>query len=128
MGLFGKKPKASSLEPRKLRQGTQVAMVDVDSEFVEYARTHVGKTPKLGHIMRVFVQADKDNILVIHNSKVVGKMRPEMVRNYIGEVRALVGMGQIGWTEAAIKWEGSKSPHALLLNWGSGAADDGGIL
>jgi hypothetical protein len=127
MGLFGNKTKASNLEPRKLRQGTEVAMVDVDSEFVKYARTNVGKTPKLGHIMRVFVQAEKDNILVIHNSKVVGKMKPDMVRNYIGEVRALIGMGQIGWTEAAIKWEGSKSPHSLLLNWGSGAAD-GGIL
>lgn len=127
MGLFSRKPRLGTT-PRELRQGTTIPVVDVDPGFIEWARANKPREPRVGHVVRVRVDLVGPNIEVrAGDGSVVARMDPSMVDLYVGEFAKLRDRGQYGVTDMYVKWEGSKSRHALALNWGVGAFD-GGVL
>jgi hypothetical protein len=135
MGLFGKKkptnlgaPRAKTRNPYRLRSGTQVPVTGISDLTAKWARETFERKPKLGHVFTVEVHLVGQDIVAIYQDKQVAIMHPDFKRYYIEDMRILSGRGQYGLTELAVKPVGAKSPHALLLNWGSGAAYDGGLL
>lgn len=127
MGFFGTKTRLAS-KPRQLRLGTEIPMVDVEPGWVEWARSEKPKTPRVGHVVTVRVDLVGDAVEVrAGGGGVVGRMDPKCVGWYLDEFRTMQTRGEYGVTEAYVKWDGSKSPHAIGLNWGVGAVD-GGIL
>lgn len=139
MGIFGKKKAAQqssavpynplhNRQPHTLRQGTSIAMVNVPTEVISWARTNFPRVPKFGHEFQVELTTQKNDILVTYQGQYIGMIDPKFNKYYWRDINGLTIMGQYGVTTAAIKWNGSKSPHCVFLNWGSGAAFDGGIL
>lgn len=134
VGWFSSKPKAPQTKAVKeqqvisLRQGTQIPMVDVDPEFVEQARATFPKKPKMGHYVPVRVGLEGSEIVARYEGKVIGRMDPQMKDLYIGEFQTLHKMNRVGRTNAIIKPEEFKTPHALSLNYGVRAIVDGGII
>jgi len=129
MGLFGKKtPQPTVMATVELRQGTQVPLVDVNPQFVEFARANIKRQPSIGHPVPVQVALNGSDIAVYYNGQYVARMEPNMVELYEPEFATLAKLGRVGTTLAYIKWDGAKTPHALSLNYGTRAAHDGGIL
>jgi hypothetical protein len=127
MGWFGSKPKKTSLKVIELRQGTQIPMEQVDETFIQYARDNAERVPSIGHVVPVYVGVNGNTIAVYHEGKKIGQMQQSMYANYADEFKRLQLLGCIGKTDAYVKWQGSKSPHSLALNWGV-RANDGGVL
>jgi hypothetical protein len=128
MGLFRSKPKAApTMQVHELRQGTQIALVDVDEAWAEQVRNTYPKQPRLGHEAPVLVGLQGKDIAVFSNGRRVARMRPDMVELYLGEFQLLQRLNRIGSTVAFIRPAGAKTPHALNLNWGV-RANDGGVL
>ena len=123
MGLFGstkRGPQQST--PHPLKQGTQIAIVDVNEEWVAWARAEKPREPRLGHRCGVALWAQGDDILVLAgNGGTVGRLSPRMADLYLPELLRLQKRGRIGTTDAFVKWEGSKSGHTVSLNWGERA-------
>ena len=129
VGIFGRAKTASELVVTSvpLRQGTFIALANVNGDFVEWARANYPREPKLGHRVPVLCGWQSGGVVVWHDGKQVAEMDARFVPAYESEFLLLAKQGKVGSTEAAIKWAGSKSPHGLCLNWGAGAYD-GGIL
>lgn len=128
MGLFSRAPKPqAATKVHELRQGTQIALVDVDEAWVEQARAAYPKQPRIGHEAPVLVGLQGKDIAVFSDGKRVARMKPEMVDLYAKEFDLLARCGYVGSTVAFVKPAGAKSPHALSLNWGVNAYD-GGVL
>lgn len=115
------------MQVHDLRQGTQIPIVDVDPAWVVEVQANYPKQPRLGHEAPVLVGLRGQDIAVFSDGKRVGRMDPEMVDLYLGEFQLLAKLNRIGRTVAYVKPAGSKSAHALGLNWGVGAYD-GGVL
>jgi hypothetical protein len=129
VGLFGKsKKQARVMQEVELRRGTQVAIVDLTPAFIAWARETFPREPKIGHVVPVQVALQGNDIVVIRDGARVGRMDPNMVDLYAEEFKKLAYFNVIGTTFANIKWDGSKSPHTLQLNYGTRAAFDGGII
>jgi len=129
MGLFNRKPAhpLAGLQARDLRQGTTIALVDVDQGFVDYARENRPKVPRLGHEAPIALVLQGSDVIAYYDDLKVGRMDPSMVDLYRAEFAQLARARMFGRTVAYIKPAGAKSPHAVALNWGQGAID-GGIL
>ena len=128
MGLFSSKPKVPTGIPRPLKQGTQIPMVDVDKDWVDWARANRPREPKIGHVIGVALWAQGQEILVLGgNGGTAGRIDPRIADLYIPELIRIQARGYIGTTDAFVKWEGSKTPHAVCLNWSERAASGGGI-
>lgn len=129
VGLFSSKRGPQESTPHPLQQGTQIPMVDVNEEWVAWARAEKPREPRLGHRCGVALWAQGEDILVLAgNGGTVGRMSPKMADLYIPELLRLQKRGRIGTTDAFVKWEGSKSPHAISLNYSENAVVFGGIL
>jgi hypothetical protein len=128
MGIFRKQAKQAAVEAVELRQGTQIPIVDVAPNFVEFVRTTVKRQPHVGHPVPVQVGIKGKDIAVYYGGERVARMEPAMVDLYVDEFRQLARLNRIGSTLANIKWDGAKTPHSLNLNYGTRAAFDGGIL
>jgi hypothetical protein len=130
MGLFGKKAPAptATLEAYELRRGTGIGMVDVDPQFIDWARANCEYVNNRGHkVTFVALVLDKGNIRVLHEGRQVGRMDPGLVDHYAEDLLWLQRHGKVGVTDAFVKKAGAKRPHELSLNWGRGAFD-GGLL
>jgi len=128
MGLFGKRePSYQVWVAHELQQGTQVPMIEVDEAFIEQAR-QLPKVPRYGHLVKVGLFLEGNDIVVAYNGKKVGRMSPSHSHYYLKDFQWLKKQHRTGVTEAAIKPKSSKASHMLLLNRGSGAMFDGGIL
>lgn len=129
MGLFGKKVKhpLDGLQARDLKQGTTVALVDVDPTFIDYARENRPKVPRLGHEAPIALVLQGADVVAYYDDLKVGRMDPRMVDLYRAEFTQLTRARMYGRTMIYIKPASAKSPHAVALNWGVGAVD-GGIL
>ena len=128
MKLFGsREPSYRVWVPHELQQGTQVPMVEVDEAFIEQAR-QLPKVARYGHLIKVGLFLEVDNIVVAYDEKKVGRMSPDYAQYYVKDLQWLKKQHRTGVTEAAIKPKSSKASHMLLLNRGSGAMFDGGIL
>jgi hypothetical protein len=129
MGLFGGKVKhpLAGLSPHALRQGTQIALVDVEPDFVAFVRETKPKVPRLGHEVPIALVKRGEQVLAFYDDQQVGTLSPDLLGYYADEFDALERRREYGLTVAYIKPEGAKSPHAAALNWGRGAVD-GGIL
>jgi hypothetical protein len=103
-------------------------MVNVPDQIVEWARTNFPRIPKNGHEFPVELTTQKDKIVVTYLGQYIGTLDPKFNDYYYRDINGLTVLGQYGTTTAAVKWEGAKTPHCVFLNWGSGAAYDGGIL
>jgi len=126
MGIFGKKQQ-QVIEVVPLKRGTSIALVDVAPAFVEQARSNYPREPRVGHRVPVALMSDGRDIYVYADGQKVGRIDPNIAHLYLNEFGLLEARGQAGGTDALIKWEGSKSPHSVDLNWGVNAVD-GGIL
>lgn len=127
MGWFSRTPQLAG-KPRQLRQGTLIPLVDVEPGFVDWARQAKPRQKRVGHVVTVRVDLVGNDVQVrAGDGTVVARMDPQCVGWYVDDFRTLQQRGEYGVTEACIKPEGAKSPHALALNWGAGAVD-GGIL
>ena len=115
-------------QPHKLRQGTSIPMVDVPDQVVIWARANWPRVPKFGHEFPVELTTQRDKILITYQGQHIGILDPKFNEYYWQDINGLTVRGQYGETTAAIKWDDAKSPHCVFLNWGSGAAFDGGIL
>lgn len=129
MGLFGTKMKhpLAGLTARDLRQGTQIALVDVEPDFVEFVRSTKPRQPRLGHEAPIALVLQGSDVVAYYDDQRIGRMNPDFVPYYAEEFATLARRKQFGRTSVFIKWDGSKSPHTVGLNWGLGAVD-GGIL
>ena len=126
MGLFSSKPKAPTGVPHPLKQGTQISMVDVDEQWVQWARSEKPKEPRMGHRCGVGLWAQGNDIFVLAgDGGTVGRMNPKMADLYLPELLRLQQRGRIGTTDAYVKWEGSKGAHSISLNWGQRAVGGG---
>jgi hypothetical protein len=126
--LFGKRePNYVVWMEHELQQGTQVPMIEVDETFIEEAR-RLPKTPRYGHLIRVGLFLEGDQIVVARNKKRVARMEPSFAVYYLKEMKWLHNKRLTGVTEACIKPKSSKASHSLLLNRSAGAMFDGGIL
>ena len=103
-------------------------MVNVPDQIITWARTNFPRVPKNGHELPVELTTQKNNILVTYQGQYIGTLDPKFNDYYWKDINGLTVLGQYGTTTAAVKWDGAKSPHCVFLNWGSGAAFDGGIL
>lgn len=141
MGWFGNKGKTQTQTrptsaPRgvfsaptiALREGTQVKLVNVDEEFIAYARANYPKLPRVGHEIPVTVATDGAHINVFFGGRVVAQVEEQIATYYIDEFKLMRKVGYAGKTNALIKPATGKSSHAISLNWGEGAAYDGGII
>lgn len=129
MGLFNRKPRhpLDGLEPYDVRQGTGIALTDVDSDFVEHVRSTSERKPQIGYEAPIALVLNGSDVLAYSGDQVVGRMEPEMVGHYYDEFVQLQKHKRYARTDALIRAKGMKSPHAVSLNWGLGAYD-GGIL
>jgi len=129
VGLFSSKPDPMRARSYPLKQGTQIPMVDVSDEWVAWARAEKPRQPKIGHVVGVALWVSGQDILVLAGTGgTAGRMTPRLADLYIPELLRLQKRGCIGTTDAFVKWEGSKSPHAISLNYSENAAAFGGIL
>ena len=129
MGIFGgSKQREAVVETVILKQGTQIPLTKVSPQFVERARREYPREPKIGHVVPVAVGLKQGRITVWFDGHPVAEMDPRCADWYMDEFQTLARRGKLGVTDAFVKWDGSKSPHALSLNWGKGAAYGGGIL
>ena len=129
MGLFSGKANPMKARSYPLKQGTQIPMVDVSDEWVAWARAEKPRQPKIGHVVGVALWVSGQDILVLAGAGgTAGRMDPRMTDLYIPELLRIQTRGWIGTTDAFVKWEGSKSPHAISLNYSENAAAFGGIL
>lgn len=128
MGLFNRnKSVGAEVETYPLKQGTQIPLANVSSEFIARARRDYPRQPKIGHVVPVAVGLKQGRITVWFDGHPVAEMGQRESAWYMDEFQALARRGKLGLTDAYIKWEGSKSPHALALNYGKNAAFGGGI-
>lgn len=138
MGLFSRKsgtlapPRSARAfhppgQPQELKQGTTVAIDNPDPQFIERARSATPKQPRIGHVIRIALWADKGHVLVVADGQVVGTMRADLASLYLPELRWIQAQGKYGVTDAYVKPEGAKSPHVIAINWSVQAAD-GGIV
>jgi hypothetical protein len=128
MGLFNRnKSVGAEVETYPLKQGTQIPLTNVSQAFIDRARREYPREPKIGHVVPVAVGLRQGRITVWFDGHAVAEMEPGPAEYYLPEFQTLAKRGKLGVTDAFVKWEGSKSPHALSLNWGRGAVG-GGIL
>ena len=111
-----------------LKQGTQIPLINVSQHFIDRARSEYPRQPKIGHVVPVAVGLKQGRITIWFDGHPVAEMDLRCADWYMREFQTLANRGKLGWTDAYIKPEGWKSPHALALNWGKGAAHGGGIL
>lgn len=128
MGLFGgSKQRETVMDTVVLKQGTQIPLTNVSPDFIQRARRDYPRQPKIGHVVPVAVGLKQGRITVWFDGHPVAEMGQRESAWYMDEFQALARRGKLGLTDAYIKWEGSKSPHALALNYGKNAAFGGGI-
>jgi hypothetical protein len=129
MGIFGRKQRhpLAGLDAYDLKQGTTIALVDVEPAFIDYARANRPKKPRLGHESPIALVLSGDDVVAYYDDLRVGRMDPSMVGLYRSEFDQLARAKRFGRTVIYVKPEGAKSPHAVALNWGVGAFE-GGIL
>lgn len=130
MGLFKTKVRhpLAGLEARELRRGTQIPMVDVEPDFVAFARETKPRVPRLGHESPIALVMVGGEVVAYYDDQRIGRMDPRFVDYYADEFATLQRRKQYGQTVVYIKPEGSNAPHAIGLNRGTGAIVDGGIL
>ena len=130
MGLFSRKPKPYRLpgSPWPLAQGTTIEIIDIDPEFIEWAR-NAPTQPRKGHVVAVALHLNGSDINVVTNDCVkVARLKPELAAYYVGEFGQLQRSNRYGVTEAWIRPATWKSPHVVALNYSEHAAVGGGIL
>lgn len=129
MGLFGKKTAhpLSGLTAYKLKEGTQIPLINVEPGFVEYVRGAKPRQPRLGHEAPIALVYQDGRVLAYYDDALIGEMKPEMVSLYADEFATLASRKKFGSTSVFIKPTGAKSEHSISLNWGRGAYG-GGIL
>ena len=115
-----KRPSASIVKGRavQLQRGTQIALVDVDPEFVTMVRATRPKEPRIGHVIEVACVLDRNgDVWAFSGGKAIGRMTPDMLVLYAPEFARLARGHCYGITDCFIKPEGAKSPHALCLEY-----------
>lgn len=129
MGIFSKRPQhpLAGLTARDLRRGTTIGLVNVEPDFVTYARENGTRVPRMGHEAPIALVLEGNRVLAYYDADLVGEINPDYVPWYVDEFRTLQSRKQFGRTVIYVKPEGAKSPHSVALNWGTGAFD-GGIL
>lgn len=114
------RPKATQIKgkPHQLKRGTQIPLSDVDEALVQHVRATTEKQPRIGHVVEVALQLDsKGDVWAYIDGVPLGRMDPDMVGMYREQFRTLAKRGEYGVTDAHIKWEDAKSPHAISLDY-----------
>lgn len=129
MGLFKAKTRhpLAGLTARTLKQGTQIPLIEVEPDFIDFVRQTKPRQPKLGHEAPIALVAQGSDVIAYYDDHRIGRMDPRAASYYADEFATLTRRKQFGATTVFIKPEGAKSPHAISLNWGRGAVG-GGIL
>ena len=128
MGLFKTKPKLAS-NPRQLKTGAAVELVDVDPGFVEWVRSAKPLDAKRKeHTATVRLDYDGTDILArAAGGLVIGRMKPERVPQYAGEFAAMNARGEYGVADVAVSRADLKERYSILINFDAGCRD-GGVL
>lgn len=133
MGMFGKNKEKlvdplRGLQPYRLHQGTQIEVTWVDPQLVEYAQTNLPREPKIGHRYPVGLTVNGGRIVIAAHGREVATFHEGAARYYIDDLNRLRSAGYFGTTDLLVRFVGSRRNHAIALNYGSGAAFDGGII